>query len=1147
MSLQFIIGSAGSGKSTYLFEQVIAQAMQESDKNFLVVVPEQFTMHTQQQLVKMHPSHAIMNIDVLSFDRMAYRVFDELGTDTLEVLEETGKHLLLRKVAQEKKDALSYLKKNIKKPGYIAQMKSLFSELMQYDISPDDFADMLQLPSMSSAFRGKGEDILLLYRGYQEALEGKYITAEEILQKLMEVAEQSQILRDAVVVFDGFTGFTPIQNQFLQLLMTIAEKMIFTVTCDQADRIFEEPAEEELFAMSKKMVVRLARMAEEVHVAIEESVVLGNEQVGRFVPGGQLIHLERNLFRPKAKAYTLENTSEDFIEVCSLSNPRQELTYVACQIEKQVREHHMRYKDFAVVCADLDAYAHLVPGIFEKLHIPYFLDAKTGVVFHPFIECMQSLFAVVENNFLYESVLRLLRTGMTNLSWEETDILENYILAARVRGATKYRQGFVILPMGYQAKDLVRLNEIRQKLWDGLGAFYDRFPAKRGTACEISTALYEWIVQYDMQTKLLDKANEYMAEGDEVRAKEYEQIYGVVMGLLDKIVSVLGEEEMSLSAYGELLDTGFESLRIGVIPPQNDSVVIGNIERTRMADIKVLYLVGACDGAIPKTAGNGGILSQLERQQLKDAKYELAPTDREKAFMQRFYLYFVMTKPSHGLVVTYAQVGNDGKATKKSYLIDTLTKLFPSVKVNFMEELPEEERFYTREMTRGYLTEKMREYVDEGAASEWFKALLAWEKEEKDSHMEEVLAAAFYVHKKEALSKAATEAVFGNQIRESVSRMEQYARCAYAYFLNYGLGLRQREEHEFEKVDMGNLYHSALEYYAKSMQEQDDFNWYTVSEEQMSELVEEAIAHAYQTMTKTQVMDDARETYMLRRMGKTFRQTVWALTEQVRKGSFVPSAFEVDFREVGDLKTLQFQLDEMHTMQLSGKIDRMDLCVNPDCVYVKIVDYKSGAKDLDFNQLYHGLQVQLVLYLGAAMEGLKRQYPERDIKPGALFYYHIHQPLVKAEDAAKSSADAAILDALRVNGVLNKDEVVVEALHHGLQGKSDVIPAKRNANGEFDANSKVLAEEEFALMQSYVSMLMQECGEKIVSGEIDCEPYRMGDKNGCTYCEYHSICGFDTTIEGYAYRSCQTEKERQQIFEKMKETLEEYNQGKGGE
>lgn len=1134
MSLQFIVGSAGSGKSTFLYQKLIKEAMADPGGHYLVIVPEQFTLATQQQLVAMHPSHVIMNIDVLSFQRLAYRVFDELGTDTLEVLEETGKQLLLRKVAQEQEENLGVLRKNMKRPGYLMQMKSLISELSQYDISPEEFQQHLKEPAISPALYQKAQDILIMYRGFCEKMQGTYLTAEGILQKLMEVAPDSAVLGGATMVFDGFTGFTPIQNQLLQTLMPLTKKMLFTVTCDIREPLFGKIEEQELFAMSREMVRRLTALASQVGILVED--VIYQKGQGRFVPGGMLQHLEQNLFRQTGRTYR-RKAGEDAIEIAGLSNPRQELLYVAAEIERQVRKKHMRYRDFAVVCADMEQYAYLAPQVFWQLHIPCFLDTRSEITFHPLIETLSSLFALPEENFSYESVMRHLRAGMSGLSVDEVDELENYLLAAGIRGEKKYREIFAVIPRGYTPEQLVMLNELRERFYRPVAEFLSGFPRKRGTVRDISEALYHFCRSYQMEEQLMQQAEEFRCANDEVRAREYEQIYGIVMDLLDKLVFILGEEEVSLGEYGEILSSGFESVSIGTIPPGNDQVLVGDLERSRQQQIKVLYLIGANDGAIPKAMSHGGILSQPDRQSMKAAHMEVAPTDRERAFMQRFYLYLVMTKPSEKLVVTYSRINHEGRAIRKSYLIRSLLKMFPFLKEEVYETLPVNNRLLTRETAAEYYVEGLRSFAAGDAVPEDFWPLAAWEWERDKEKQKRLMEGAFYFHKEETLSRAAVDAVFGNEMQESVSRLEQYARCAYSYFLKYGLKLMPRQEYSFEKADMGNLYHMALEYYSKGIQKMPEVNWYTITREESDALLKEAVRHTYQTMTKTQALEDARDLFFLHRMEQTLRQTVWALQEQVRKGSFVPSAFEVDLKEVGDLDALTYQLDEMHRLRLQGKVDRVDLWEKEDKVYVKIVDYKSGSKDLDMNQLYHGLQVQLVLYMDAVSEGLQKQYPNRQVEPGAMFYYHIDRPVVEAEACRGNDSSRQILKELRMRGVVNRDDVVIDALHHGLEGTSDVIPVGRKKDGTPSSRSHVLSGDEMRLLGDYTKMQMAATGEQILQGKIDCSPCRLGDFTGCTYCDYHGICGFDSSLEGFSYRRLSQEDNAQEVMQKMKDAL----------
>ena len=335
MSLQFIFGNSGSGKSTFLYEKILKEAAEHPEQNYLVLVPEQFTMQTQRELVRLQKSHAIMNVDVLSFARLAYRVFDELGKQNLRVLEETGKNLVLRKLAGEQKKNLKVLGGNLNRMGYISEVKSMLSELTQYNISPEKLDIFLASEDIGETLRLKMQDISVMYHSFSEYLKGQYITSEEVLTLLCEVAEDSNIIKNSVIAFDEFTGFTPIQNQLLRKLLVFSERMIVSVTMDTGEDFYHCRGEQELFFMSKKTVSVLMKMADELHIDVEEPVVLSDGKNHRYKNAPSLYFMEQNLFRPY---YHKWKKKEDELRLAGLKNPREELQFVAREITKCVRE-----------------------------------------------------------------------------------------------------------------------------------------------------------------------------------------------------------------------------------------------------------------------------------------------------------------------------------------------------------------------------------------------------------------------------------------------------------------------------------------------------------------------------------------------------------------------------------------------------------------------------------------------------------------------------------------------------------------------------------------------------------------------------------------------------------------------------------------
>ena len=335
MALQLIYGNSGSGKSTYIYEKVIQMAQADRRRNFYVIVPEQFTMQTQRELVRRSKNHVIVNIDVVSFERLAYRIFDELGIQNT-VMEETGKSLVLRKIAEEKGKDLTVLRGNIRKMGYINELKSMISELMQYDISAEELEDFLHQLKPDSNLYYKLSDVHTMYAAFEEYLRGQYVTAERVLDVLAEAVDDSKLLRDAVFVFDGFTGFTPVQMKLLHRCLHVVKGMYVTVTLDVREDPLADHGIQDLFYMSRKMTAALLRAAQEEAYVVEEPVFLPVGENSRLAQSPVLAHLEQNLFRVRSHRY--EESCGEALCIYSLATPREELSFAAWKLSHLMRE-----------------------------------------------------------------------------------------------------------------------------------------------------------------------------------------------------------------------------------------------------------------------------------------------------------------------------------------------------------------------------------------------------------------------------------------------------------------------------------------------------------------------------------------------------------------------------------------------------------------------------------------------------------------------------------------------------------------------------------------------------------------------------------------------------------------------------------------
>lgn len=1241
MSLQLVLGSSGAGKSHKIYSTIINDSIENPKQKYIIIVPEQFTLQTQKNMVNMHPNNGILNIDVLSFVRLAYKIFEELGKNPGVVLDDTGKNMILRKIVGMEEDKLMLFKGNIKKQGFISEIKSLISELCQYSVTPEDLLK-IENDIEDGALKIKLQETHTVYEAFKKYLEERYITAEEVLDKLYDVLEKSEIIRDAVICFDGFTGFTPIQYRLLIKLMKLCKKVLVTVTIAPKEAIKNQKNIEQgielgedytLFGMSKKTIHKIKGIAKENGITIDEDMIVRDfieredkdvdegtyndnnksnnnnnisdtkkEYVGRFKNSPALSHIEQNIFRYPHEIYYAK---QDDIEILALEDADKEVEYVVRHIRKLVREEGLRYREIAVVTGDIANYGRLFEEKLTVNNIPYFIDNKKSVMDNPFVEMIRALFEIYIQNYSYESIFRYLRTGMTDYSNEDIDILENYVLAFGKKGIKQWGREWKAKDSFYREEVLEYVNDLRKSIYALVSGFTKKLKDNM-SVIELSIALYNYIVENKSFEKIKEY-KEFFVENDMLtKAKEYEQVYKIVMDLLDKMVGLLGEEQVTIREYLEIFEAGIEDVKIGVIPMTIDQLVVGDIERTRLNDIKVLFFVGCNENVIPKSKSSGGIISELDRELLASKGVELAPNPKEALFIEQFYLYMNLTKASDKLVISFARIDAEGKAINPSYFVGKLSEIIDGLKIrdeqllpttflknnmecldnsienidsnkNVMESdildkstldndkiLQYENKIIEDEIDKiignnhglDYFAKGLRNKNIENMSDEW-KQLLVWfgHNREYEDILKKMVNEAYYTNNDKFIKRTVAELIYKNADK-SVTEIEKYASCAYAHFLRYGLKLRERKTYEIELPDIGTIFHNTLDMFSKELIIQGK-NWRDIDEIEQGNITDKCVDNVVEDYGGKVLYSSKRNEYMINRIKRMARKTVWALCNHVKEGDFTPTGFEVSFTSKDNLQATNIRLDDDSYIGLRGSIDRVDTCVaeNND-TYVKVIDYKSSSKDFDPSLFNEGIQLQLMVYMSVALDGQRNLHKDKNVKPAGVFYYTIDDPFIDKDEKLanslrvvkgnfleeKSIIDKSVLEKLTMKGIVSSNPEVIEKIDKSMVDEEGNLIAKANskviklgisAKGDFKSNSNAIAEEDFDLLIGKTCDLIKEKVSDMKNGIIDKNPYKADKSCACTYCEFASVCNFDIKFEDNSYHKIY-KKSLDEVIEKLK-------------
>ena len=1057
MSLQILIGDTNSGKSHTLVQHMVKHATAQPDERFFVIVPEQATLKMQKDVVKLHPAHAAMNIDVVSFDRLAHVVFSELGIDDSHVLDDIGKMLILRKVLKELQDDLTVYKNKIHLTGFAEEIKSVITELKQYGMDDD------QLFLMQESAQEKGNlllfhklgDIRLVLRKFNETIKGQYQAAEEVLDLFAKVAQQSGKIKDSHIYLDGFTGFTPIQYRLLTSMLKAAKDVNISLTLPE-DKIDAHIKEIDLFYLSNQTYFRLKECARAAQTEILPDIVVVDE----------------NITAPQIFSYQAANANE-------------EVLFTAKEILRLVREEGYRFRDIAVITGDVEGYYIPVREVFDEADISVFIDYKSSVTEDVLARFFMGALRLVEERFAYDAVFGFLKTHLTDLKPDEVGLLENYCLEFGIRGNRAFSNPFT---KNNDDHDLEQINQIRQMFYDGIRDFYFRASAADLKARDFQTLLLSLCERYHLQEQMAEIARGLNEEGLLAEAKEYEQIYKLLIELLEQITLLLGEAPVTVSEYREVLENALQEVKIGIIPPSLDAVTFGDLTRTRLDKIRALFFIGVNDGKIPKASSNTGLFTQRERALLRE-NFEIAPTVEEDLYTQQFYLYLMLHKPQDLLYLTYASYSSSGDQLRPSYVLEDLPDLFGTPVEIQPASLPSVN--WKQDALRD-LAGKMRSFAEkEETIDPDTQNLLSYFAKADPAAVRTIVDGAFFTNKQTALDAQVAKDLYGDVLRGSVSRYESFNECAFKHFLNYGLRIQKRPEYQVEAADMGTLYHAALEKYGQKLQEEQT-SFREISDEDSIRITNACVDEALEDMKNDVLFSSKRYEFLTERIRQVTQKTTDVLRAQVKAGLFEPDAFEYSFGE-----------DIGNDVRFTGKIDRIDLYDAED-IFVRIIDYKSGAKKFNVQDIYSGLQLQLVAYLSAAMEKVKEDNPDKTVRPGGVYYYLINDRFTDDTENGE--------DKFRMSGLTSCEEGMIEAADQTLSPdnkKSHIVNVTLTSSG-YSKNSQIANDAEFEHLLRFVRDKITDVSQKIKDGCVDIEPfYRSNADNGCRYCDYKDICRFE--------------------------------------
>jgi ATP-dependent helicase/nuclease subunit B len=1139
LSLRFIIGRAGSGKTRTCLDEIREEiTVRPVGTPLVLLVPEQATFQTEYVLASTPGLKGFIRAQVLSFRRLAYRVLQEAGGAARPHIGDLGKRMLLRRLLEQRRDEIKVFRRSTRQPGFADTLARTLGEIKCYCIDPED------LVSASAALRNlhgaetlaeKLEDLFLIYNDLEDVLADRFIDPDDYLNLLADRLTLSAAVRGGEVWVDGFSGFTPQEYRVLSSLLLNAGRVNITL-CADLKTFSGNQDETEMFYPIRETYESLCELAAREGVLVERPLVLDGNEKGRY-QSPDISHLEKYFFRYPAPS---RNESSGGVTLVVAANFRAETEGVAREITALCRDDGYRYRDIIILLRDLGTYPNLISSVFADHNIPVFIDQKRPVMHHPLVELVRSALEVFVTDWSFDPVFRFLKTDLTPLGREEVDLLENYVLAHGIRGGRwtderpwEYRRRLSLEEdseiTDVEAEELEAINRIRSQAAIFLREFCSAADLASNVR-DITAALFNLLVSLEVPEMLESWSRTAESKGLLELSREHDQIWGGMTAMLDQVVESLGDEILSVQEYSAILDAGLDSMRLGLIPPGLDQVVVCSLERSRSPEARAAFVMGVSDGVLPARVSDRGILSEGERERLQAVGLKLAPGTRRRVFDEQYLVYIALTRSSEKLYLSYPLADDEGSAIAPSPVAARFRELLPGLAEKFWPvepngSDPDDLEFVSNPgRTMSHLVSRMREIKAGRQVNTLWQDVYSWFMRggyrEKTSF---ILSSLFKSNREGRLPAGVGRALYGRKLKTSVSGIEKYRACPFSHFLSKGLNLQERTVYKIGAPDLGQFFHAALKLFGDQVREQ-GINWGQLDNEQCRALAGDVVDKLAPRLQSEILLSSARRRYLTGKLKKTVQQTALVLSEHSRRGSFQPVGLELAFGPDGDLPAVTFVLPGGSEMILTGRIDRIDAVKGDEGVYLRIIDYKSGRVTVSLQDIYHGLKLQLLAYLDVALRYAEKLAGGKGL-PGAILYFRIDDPLVKTDGEIPAAEDIEkrILREFRMTGMVLADPHVVRLMDSGVTGDSDLIPVQIKKDGDFSARSAVLTQEEFVLLREHLRCQLTTAGSDILGGVIDISPYRRGSIRPCQYCPYKPVCQFDILIEGNTYRNIKYE------------------------
>ncbi len=1171
MAVRFIIGRAGSGKTHYCLN-ALRECLQQDPidgPRLILLVPEQASLQMERAILSptgvadktvapstppAGPISGAHRAEVLSFQRLAYRVLDGLGGAPRRALTESARAMVLRHLVARRSNDLQYYGRAARAGasggrfgGFVERLGATVAELIQEAVEPEALVAEAATTAPGGedpALNAKLHDLHLIYQAYLDYLGTDRLDPSQRLQVARDALPQCRWLEGAQVWVDGFASLSGQEALTLAVLAGQCHHVDITVMMDPSLCQDSPPptpstrAAGRLFSKICRTYQNLRDRFIRAGLVVEDPLVLDPQASQPARTSTPTSRLERALFMPSDACATAVVDPPENVELLSLPSRRIEVDYAVSRVCRWVRDAdtRYRYRDIAIIVRDLEPYHDLISEALAAHGVPFFIDRRRPVAHHPLVELLRAGVTMAAEAMSLESVRLVLKTGLVSVALEAADELENYLLAHGIAGWDAWhsrdwpfraRKSFAEPehePNTAEVETLSRINAARRSLLQDLDPWLTFASREEGhSGGEWAAALLDLLDRIGAGEALKSWADDAEADGDLDQAEEHRQVWCETMSFLDDLAFAFADTRLTIRELTDVLEAGLSGLTLGLVPPMVDQVLVGSIERSRHPDIKAVLILGFNDGVFPKPLFEDSILNDDDRAMLNEAGVGVRPAARERVPDEALLVYVALTRASETTVVTYATADNDGKSLRPSPYVDALIDACPGLVLTTIGD-PGRLRETWDILSARDLTERLAMEFrgrpardrDDGSLRERWNALYdAVRGELLEDNASRCAMAALDEGRTARISGLTVERLYRGPLRTSVSELETYAACPFQHFARYVLRLREREEATLEPVDVGQVHHAILEDFVGTVAARRQ-GFEQLSEGELLDRLGESCARVATRLPEGGALSDARNAYRLRRSACELARVMQAQRRRSQSGSAQPRATELPFgfQRPGSLPALTLSTPAGRRVFLRGYIDRVDLMELSDELLGIVIDYKrTREKRLSAGDVYHGLSLQLLAYLLVLGE-VGETLAGRPVRPiGALYVSLASQYHSVEHPSLQSARDLALSGTYRPRGLLLAEtfEALDRSSDTGWSSSYSLYRNKDGSAGHIDSSDAADAAS-FQALLDHTRVKLGQLADGVLDGDVAVNPYRLGTFSPCSWCTMSSVCRFEMGI-----------------------------------